>query len=121
MGADSRGYPACPQTKGRGYRRSNGTAPSRCCGNGRGRLRVPAAAEEIRRTARKVRRGPVRAVDGRARARYLLPDLAVRGEQHRRVGALQDDGLGETVEDDEAQQVAAALLVDLHRLQQLGP
>src|SRR5690606_40248235 len=83
------------------------------------------AAEEIRRTARRVRRGPVRAgaraVDGRARARYLLPDLAVRGEQHRRVGALQDDGLGETVEDDEAQQVAAGLLVDLHRLQQLGP
>ncbi|CAM5616569.1 hypothetical protein STENM223S_07125 [Streptomyces tendae] len=56
--------------------------------------------------------------DGARRATAHLP---VGGEQDGRVGALQHGGLGEAVEDDEAQQVAAGLLVDLHVLHQLGP
>ncbi|GDY72607.1 hypothetical protein SAV31267_020920 [Streptomyces avermitilis] len=39
--------------------------------------------------------------------RELLPHFAVRGEQDGRVRALEDGGLGEPVEDDEAEQVAA--------------
>ena len=56
-----------------------------------------------------------------ARAGVTAPTSPYGGEQHRRVGALQHGRLGQAVQDDEAQQVAAGLLVDLHGLQQLGP